>query len=174
MQFVDRSMDWGKKPNASFMQSSIDSPGHRGGSRRRSRSRKKQEPNFAYVSIMSSHRNAYNSSTSRSKSVPKRSTSVKSQRNKSKSKSRPKQFKTIREKLYRDAEQAKAREESKSPDGFNESSIPHHLDSIQDTMADNSLINPRQEELPKTRVIKIKRKKKRVIRNVPKKAFVSQ
>ena len=70
--------------------------------------------------------------------------------------------------------QAQAREEAKSPDGFNDSSIPPHLDSIQDTMADNSLINPQQEELPKTRVIKIKRKKKRVIRNVPKKAFVSQ
>ena len=69
--------------------------------------------------------------------------------------------------------QAQAREEAKSPDGFNESSIPPHLDSIQDTMADNSMQIPEKEELPKTRVIKIKRKKKRVIRNAPKKAFVS-
>ena len=170
MQFVDRSNTidaWGKKPNASFLNASFDlSP--RGSMRKRSRSKQKLGKNSAYVSMMSSHRADRSMSRSRSQSKPKkkRSSSVRS----SKSSSKPKQFKSIRNRLL---EQHQHQRTDNSADALNESSIMgapaittgSHATETKDAQKSNTVPS---KQLPKTRIIKVKKKaatKKRSARN---------
>ena len=100
MQFVDRASTidaWGKKPNASFLNTSLDISPRATGGKKRSRSRQKMGKSFAYVSIMSTHRGDRSVSRSRSLSKPKNrsSSAIRS----SKSSQKPKQFKSIRHRL---------------------------------------------------------------------------
>mmetsp|Transcript_16156 Transcript_16156/g.21872 ORF Transcript_16156/g.21872 Transcript_16156/m.21872 type:complete len:149 (+) Transcript_16156:2183-2629(+) len=132
--------------------------------RKHSRSKSKGPKNLAYVSIMSAPRSR---SKSTNKSPRFRSTSVKSGRKRSKTK----QFKKLFEKQSME-------QHSKSPfndsiDILNESSVMPAF-TVTNMSVDRSIsIADQPSQLPPKRIIKVKKKKKRVIRNGPTKLMKS-